>query len=219
MAEKVLDLTAIQTLKTWIAGKFATKDYVDENGGKIDVIKVNGDEQTIVNKEVDLSIPESTFGVNAEYNDGSYQTMTRAGDSFMVNFHDQVDTIQIEVIDATSGDTAMTEAPTMSFIQGADYQSAEQVQAMIDAELADITGIDFQVVQALPATGVKGTIYLVPKGSELEPPYNEFIWVEPEAGTAHYEQIGDTQIDLTGYWSKEEMTIATVEEINAILNA
>jgi hypothetical protein len=34
----------------------ATQDYVDENGGKIDKIKVNGTEQTITNKEVDLAV-------------------------------------------------------------------------------------------------------------------------------------------------------------------
>lgn len=37
--------------------EFATKSYVDQNGGKIDVIKVNGTAQTITNKEVDLSVP------------------------------------------------------------------------------------------------------------------------------------------------------------------
>lgn len=34
----------------------ATTDYVDTNGGKIDKIKINGTEQTITNKEVDLPI-------------------------------------------------------------------------------------------------------------------------------------------------------------------
>jgi hypothetical protein len=33
-----------------------TVEYVDENGGKIDKIKVNGTEQTITNKEVDLAV-------------------------------------------------------------------------------------------------------------------------------------------------------------------
>lgn len=37
---------------------FATEDYVDQNGGKIDVIKVNGTAQTITNKEVNLTVPE-----------------------------------------------------------------------------------------------------------------------------------------------------------------
>ena len=36
---------------------FATESYVQLNGGKIDVIKVNGTAQTITNKEVDLTVP------------------------------------------------------------------------------------------------------------------------------------------------------------------
>lgn len=35
---------------------FATEGYVDANGGKIDVIKLNGVAQPIVNKTVDLSV-------------------------------------------------------------------------------------------------------------------------------------------------------------------
>ena len=37
---------------------FATEDYVDENGGKIDKIKVNDIEQTITNKTVNITVPE-----------------------------------------------------------------------------------------------------------------------------------------------------------------
>lgn len=36
---------------------FATEDYVDTNGGKIDTIKVNGASQTITNKAVDITVP------------------------------------------------------------------------------------------------------------------------------------------------------------------
>ena len=36
---------------------FATQAYVAANGGKIDVIKVNGDTQTITNKTVDIAVP------------------------------------------------------------------------------------------------------------------------------------------------------------------
>lgn len=37
----------------------ATKEYVSQNGGKIDAIKVNGIEQPIINKEVDLEVVEA----------------------------------------------------------------------------------------------------------------------------------------------------------------
>ena len=45
-----------------------------------------------------------------------------------------------------------------------------------------ITGIDFAIVQALPATGVKGTIYLVPADSNgmQGDVYNEHIWLEAD---------------------------------------
>ncbi len=54
---------------------FATEDYADQHGGKIDVIKVNGTTQTITNKTVDISVPtktsdlinDSNFAVDANY--------------------------------------------------------------------------------------------------------------------------------------------------------
>lgn len=51
----------------------ATTNYVDANGGKIDKIKVNGTEQSITNKEVDLTVPTA---VSALSNDSNYQTAT-----------------------------------------------------------------------------------------------------------------------------------------------
>lgn len=50
---------------------FATEDYVDQNGGKIDVIKVNGTTQTITNKTVDISVPTAVSDLT---NDSGYQT-------------------------------------------------------------------------------------------------------------------------------------------------
>ena len=46
---------------------YATQSYVGQNGGKIDVIKVNGTAQTITNKEVDLTVPTKTSDLT---NDG-----------------------------------------------------------------------------------------------------------------------------------------------------
>lgn len=80
MADKYLNSTGLQyffnRIKTVFASKselptktsdltndgdgqsnFATESYVQQNGGKIDVIKVNGTTQTITNKEVDLTVP------------------------------------------------------------------------------------------------------------------------------------------------------------------
>lgn len=51
--------------------KYATESYVNENGGKIDKIQVNGTEQTITNKTVNISVPTKVSDIT---NDSGYQT-------------------------------------------------------------------------------------------------------------------------------------------------
>lgn len=147
---------------------FATEEYVAENGGKIDKIQVNGTEQTITNKTVNIAVPTNN---NQLTNGAGYQTAT------------DVDGLI---------DTALA--------NGSDpYTTTSDAQGLIDDALADITGIDFQVVTTLPASGVKGTIYLVGTAA----PYDEYIWIEPTGGTAFWEKIGSTDVDLTDYWTSQ----------------
>lgn len=151
---------------------FATEEYVAENGGKIDHIQVNGTEQTITNKTVNLTVPTNN---NQLTNGAGYQTAT------------DVDGLI---------DTALA--------NGSDpYTTTSDVDSAIDAALADITGIDFEVVQQLPQSGEKGTIYLVPNSGSGTNTYDEYIWVEPTGGTAHFEKIGSTDVDLSNYWTSQ----------------
>lgn len=87
MADKYLNNTGLQyyhnRIKTIFASKnelptatsdltndgdgespFATEDYVDLNGGKIDKIKVNNVEQTITDKTVNITVPEDISDLN-----------------------------------------------------------------------------------------------------------------------------------------------------------
>lgn len=107
-----------------------------------------------------------------------------------------------------------TDAEIETLITSKGYQTETQVQQLIDDELAGITGIDFEIVATLPASGVKGVIYLVGDAS----PYDEYIWVEPTGGTAHFEQIGSTSVDLSGYVQASEMHALTNAEIDTIFN-
>ncbi|MBQ9021569.1 MAG: hypothetical protein IJ113_06105 [Eggerthellaceae bacterium] len=50
---------------------YATQGYVDQNGGKIDVIKVNGTAQTITAKAVDITVPTAVSDLT---NDSGFQT-------------------------------------------------------------------------------------------------------------------------------------------------
>ena len=68
---KVSDLTNDGDGTT--GSKFATEAYVNTNGGKIDKIKVNGTEQTITNKAVDITVPTKTSDLT---NDSNFITNT-----------------------------------------------------------------------------------------------------------------------------------------------
>lgn len=57
---------------------FATEAYVEEHGGKIDTIKVNGTAQTIVQKAVDISVPEKVSDLT---NDSQFQTASEVATS------------------------------------------------------------------------------------------------------------------------------------------
>ena len=91
------------------------------------------------------------------------------------------------------------------------YQTSSQVQSAINSALSGITGIDFQVVSELPVSGKKGVIYLIKHSHGAQDIYDEYIWV-----TDKFEKIGNTDIDLSGYWKKADLTECTNGDIDAI---
>lgn len=100
---------------------------------------------------------------------------------------------------------------TSDLTNDSGFQNSTQVQALIDASLAGITGIDFEIVQTLPQTGDAGTIYLVSHGGSSPNVYDEFIYVN-----GGWEKIGSTDVDLTQYWAKSELVALTTAEIDAL---
>lgn len=111
-----------------------------------------------------------------------------------------------------------TDADIETLITAHGYQTASDVQTAIDDALADVTGIEFDVVTELPATGQKGHIYLVHTGASAADNYDEYIWVEPSGGTPHFEKIGNTTVDLSGYVQAAEMHALTNSEIDTIFS-
>lgn len=223
---KVSDLTNDGDGTT--GSKFATEAYVNTNGGKIDKIKVNGTEQTITNKAVDITVPtktsdltnDSNFAVDASYvhTDNNYTTAEKnklsgiaAGaqanviESIKVNGTAQ--TITSKAVDIT--------VPTNNnqLTNGAGYQTASEVQTAINSAISGITGIDFQVVASLPATGTKGVIYLVSNSGTGSNIYDEYIWV-----TNRFEKIGTTEIDLSNYYNTTNLLALTNQEIDTIIS-
>ncbi len=223
---KVSDLTNDGDGTT--GSKFATEAYVNTNGGKIDKIKVNGTEQTITNKAVDITVPtktsdltnDSNFAVDANYvhTDNNYTTAEKnklsgiaAGaqvnkiESIKVNGKAQ--TITSKAVDIT--------VPTNNnqLTNGAGYQTASEVQTAINSAISGITGIDFQIVTSLPATGTKGVIYLISNSGTGSNIYDEYIWV-----TNRFEKIGTTEIDLSNYYNTTNLLALTNQEIDTIIS-
>lgn len=106
-----------------------------------------------------------------------------------------------------------TNSDIETLITAHGYQTASDVDGAIQDALADITGIDFQVVQELPATGQKGVIYLLANSGTAPNVYDEYIWVNNA-----FEKIGTTAVDLSGYVQAVEMHALTNSEIDTIFN-
>ena len=208
--------------------KFATEAYVNTNGGKIDKIKVNGTEQTITNKAVDIKVPTKTsdltnnsnFAVDANYihTDNNYTTdeknkLNGIAEGAQVN---KIESIKVNGVAQTITSKAVDiTVPTNNkqLTNGAGYQTSSEVQAAINSAISGITGIDFQVVESLPETGTKGVIYLVSNSGTGSNIYDEYIWV-----TSRFEKIGTTEIDLSNYYNTTNLLALTNQEIDTIIS-
>lgn len=93
----------------------------------------------------------------------------------------------------------------------ADYMTASAVNDAIAQALAGVSQISFEAVDALPETGEAGVIYLTPSAEDSSV-RNQSMWINGE-----WVPLGSTTVDLTNYWSKDELRPMTAEELQAIL--
>lgn len=102
---------------------------------------------------------------------------------------------------------------TMGAVESKGYQTAPQVTSAISTALADITGIEFAIVDDLPTVGSAGTIYLVLKATTATGNiYTEYIYVNNK-----FETLGDTTVDLSGYLQKTDIAAINNSEIDTII--
>lgn len=99
-------------------------------------------------------------------------------------------------------------------ITGKGYQTASQVTSAINLAIAGVTQFDLQVVENLPAKGVKGVIYLMAHSHASGDAYDEYVWVDSKSA---FEKIGNTDIDLSAYMKKTDLTAIANSEIDTIL--
>lgn len=119
---------------------------------------------------------------------------------------------------ATAITSALTNYATNAGVQTAiatalaDYMTASEVNDAIASAVAAASGIKFKAIDALPETGESNVIYLVPNSRTGSNVKDEYMWVDGK-----WEILGNTAVDLTGYWSKEELSAMTADELKAIL--
>lgn len=114
----------------------------------------------------------------------------------------------------TASDAYIKNKPTIptnnnQLTNGAGYQTASQVNTAIANAVKDITSFEYEVVTALPTTGVKGKIYLVAHAHGTGDAYDEYIWT----GSA-FEKIGNTDVDLSEYKKKSVLFLPEDTGIN-----
>jgi len=201
------------------------KNYVDNNAGKIDKIKINGQDVYIDNqKAVDIGPALTSFSWSTSFNEvGSYMELTGPEQSAAfprLRFTKTANGVQIY----GDHDTGMQAG--LGGIEVTDKSYVDNtIDSKIAAELADITGVDFVVVAAneeLPATGVKGKFYLKATGATGGNKYDEYVWVNhgtAESPNYSYEKLGTMDVDLTGYIKESDLQFATTEDILAIFNS
>lgn len=78
--------------------------------------------------------------------------------------------------------------------------------------IAGVTGIEYQIVTALPATGKAGVIYLISNSGSGTNSYDEYIYVNNA-----FEKIGTTDVDLSGYVQDSDLVPITNSAIDTIV--
>lgn len=85
-------------------------------------------------------------------------------------------------------------------LQYYDTKIKEYVTQQVGNAVGKITSFRYEVVTELPQTGEVGVVYLKALAEqESSNLYEEFIWVDNS-----YEFIGTNEVDLSGYYTKEE---------------
>lgn len=119
----------------------------------------------------------------------------------------------IDVFIPTS--TAITIDTEMSDVSTNPVQN-KVIKGYVDDAISGVVGIEFRVVQVLPATGEIGVIYLVPNGGTGTNTYDEYIWL---TAANRFEKIGTTEVDLSGYVQSSQLAEISTSDIDTMFTS
>ena len=212
---KVSDLTNDEKFQTdtEVASAIAGSGY---QANVIETVKVNGSILDVDSKKsVNVIVPTDNSVLT---NGAGYQTAADVSSALSKSGYQAnvIETVKVNNVALTPSSKAVNiTVPTDNSVltNGAGYQTAKDVTDAINEAIGGLTGISFEVVETLPTRGKTGVIYLIAHSHGAGDNYDEYVWLEKSES---YEKIGNTDVDLSNYVTKNDITIMTEQELAAI---
>lgn len=155
-------------------------------------------------------------------------TVTETGDkpvnsSGVYSFVNTKITEAINALKASIEGNAVSELLDTQTYTSTQYPTAEATKSYVTKALSLISTVSIEVLEALPSIeeAKQNVFYFIPASTSGETNYyDEYVYV-PESGAvpAHFELIGSTAVDLSGYVKAEQLHALTNSEITEIYNS
>ncbi len=197
MAKEYLDKDGLLYVWQKIRSLFALKTDLDS---KVDKVTGKG-----------LSANDLTDTLKASYDQAVTQVQTMASQLGEPN---TIEAIQLNG-KALTPDTSKTINIVSSSLSGygiTDAYTKTETNQAIQAAIGGLTQLSYQKVDALPATGSTGVIYLVAHSHGTQDVFDEYIWYSNA-----FEKIGNTDIDLSGYLRAADLKAITNSDIDSLV--
>lgn len=203
MSNKLLDLNGLSHFKL-LQDAYNTTQYaaigsiptvndatltITQNGTTVGTFSANASSASTAA----ITVPTNTSDLNNDSGFITSSSLPTVNDATLTITQNGV-SVGTFSANAASASTAAITVPTAvsSLTNDSGYQTASDVSSAIATAIAGITGISFEIVSTLPATGDAGTIYLISHGGSGTDIYDEYVYVNNA-----WEQIGTTAADFT----------------------
>lgn len=209
---KVSDLTNDEKFQTdtEVASAIAGSGY---QANVIETVKVNGSILDVDSKKsVNVIVPtdNSVLANGAGYQTASDVSSALTNSGYQANVIETVKVNNVALVPSSKAVNITVPTDNSVLTNGAGYQTAKDVTDAINEAIGGLTGISFEVVETLPTRGKTGVIYLVAHSHGAGDNYDEYVWLEKSES---YEKIGNTDVDLSNYVTKNDITIMTEQEL------
>lgn len=179
-------------VRQWVNGKledlsFVVSSHINELTGRVNTLESGSTAmEAQISGITDSLSGKSDVGHTHQMADVSGLTAALDGKSSTAHTHTNAQISGVVIDDSTSSTTKT-------------YSSSKILEMF-----GNISEFNVQVVSGLPESGESHTIYFVPcEDSGATNVKDEYMWIENR-----WEFIGTTQLDLSGYYTKEEVDTA-----------